>query len=269
MTKNPNSENNLNKDSGSHRELPIYPSETTEQPTELDVNDTLGPFYNETGQRIRFDEWFHGGEPVRKRTILGPLISGLTVETFKPVALIASIMVFLTFTHQNYNLRLFISTTDLDINWTTFYRSLGSLFIHADLAHLGSNLLLFLPFGWLLGNYFGVKAFPLGALLMGVITNYLTVVIYAMQGRQSSLVGCSGMVYGMVAQWIALYLRWDYRLSLSERSLRAIGAAMMLLIPSQYSPKTSYLAHGIGFAVGLCFALPFMLKPKDTQFENN
>lgn len=224
-----------------------------------DPNESYGPFHNERGQRITFSEWFHGGEPIKKKVLTGPLIGGLSSSTFQPVFLITMVMYLATSFHADFDSRLYVSTADLDTPVMSIFRSFGSLFIHSGFPHLGSNLLLFIPFGWLLRNYFGFFTFPILSVLAGVLTNWLTIYIYATQGYNSSLVGASGMVYAMVAQWNMLYLRWDRRYSLKERIIRALGVTMMLLIPTEYSPKTSYLAHALGFLIGVFFTIPFLI----------
>jgi rhomboid protease GluP len=177
-------------------------------------------------------------------------------------------MAYVTLYHNTFGFRFYISTSDnfssVTASIETIIRAFGSLFIHADIGHLSSNLVLLIPFGWLLINYFGPLAFPVIAIIGGIITNIITIYIYKNDYYQTSLVGASGMAYAIVSQWIVLYLKWDRRYSLTERIIRSIGVAMMLLIPSQFSPKTSYLAHGVGFIVGIICALPF-LRGSDSE----
>lgn len=225
-------------------------------------NNFYGPFYDDHGNEIEFEEWFHGGEPIKKKRIIGPLLMGLRKDSFRPALLAGLLMCLATVYSPKLSYRIYVSTADLVDLPIAFIRSLGSIFVHADFSHLGSNLLLFIPFAWLLTNYFGKHAFPIMGIVGGIVTNFLTVYFYHLSGKNSSLVGASGMVYLLASQWIALYLRWDLRHTVPQRVVRSIGVAMMLLLPTQYSPSTSYLAHGIGFVVGLIFAIPFMFKSK-------
>ena len=55
----------------------------------------------------------------------------------------------------------------------------------------------------------------------------------------------------MAALWLIFYLRYDTDRQLAIRIFRAVGFVMVMLIPSTYNPQTSYLAHGMGFLIGL------------------
>jgi rhomboid protease GluP len=137
-----------------------------------------------------------------------------------------------------------------------YWRALTSVAVHADAVHLLSNGPLFVFFGWLLNAYFGAGVFPLAAVCSGVLATIITVGVYDPQIR---LVGASGMVYAMAALWLVLYIRYDYDRPPGLRVLRAVGFALAMLAPTTYNPTTSYLAHGVGFFLGLAAA--FILLP--------
>lgn len=128
------------------------------------------------------------------------------------------------------------------------WRLITALFAHGDLGHLGSNMLPFLFYGWMLQSYFGWKLFPLFAFVTGLVSNAVTVALYP---SQVQLLGASGMIYGMVALWLVLYLRFDKQRKMPQRVARAVGFALMMLMPTTYEPQVSYLAHASGFAAGL------------------
>lgn len=128
------------------------------------------------------------------------------------------------------------------------WRLITALFDHANLGHLGSNMIPLLFFGWMLHAYFGMWAFPLVPLMIGVASNLATVAFYPPHVR---LLGASGMIYGMYSLWLVLFLRHDKETNLAKRTMRAVGFALILLLPSQYEPNVSYLAHANGFVGGL------------------
>lgn len=139
------------------------------------------------------------------------------------------------------------------------WRLLSALVVHGDLAHLGSNMLPFLFFGWMLQSYFGFWVFPLLALPIGLASNAITVAIYS---PQTHLLGASGMVYGMIALWLVLYLRFDQDRALPKRVARAVGFALLMLMPTTYEPGVSHLAHASGFVAGLTggfIVMPFVI----------
>ena len=71
----------------------------------------------------------------------------------------------------------------------------------------------------------------------------------------TDLLGASGMLYGMVALWLVLYVRFETEYTVSMRIFRAIGVSMLLLFPTTFHKTTSYLAHGTGFAIGLVIGM--------------
>ena len=134
-----------------------------------------------------------------------------------------------------------------------YWRAWTTLFAHADLAHLVGNLVLFIPFGYLLSAYFGAALFPFLGFLFGGITNLL---VLRTMPSETGLIGASGIVYWMGATWITLWLLVDRREErTSRRILRALGVAIVLFVPEQYRPETSHLAHAIGALFGVGTAL--------------
>lgn len=128
-----------------------------------------------------------------------------------------------------------------------YYRLLTALFTHADIAHLLANGPLFIIFGWLLRAYFGPWVFPVTAFGVGVLANLATIAVYP---PEQSLVGASGMVYGMVAMWLVFYLKYETAYPFNLRLLRVMGFILIILFPTQFQPKTSYWAHTFGFIIG-------------------
>lgn len=128
-----------------------------------------------------------------------------------------------------------------------YYRLLTALFTHADIAHLLANGPLFLIFGWLLRSYFGSWVFPVTAFGVGILANLATIAVYP---PEQTLVGASGMVYGMVAMWLVFYLKYETVYRFSLRLMRVMGFILIILFPTQFQPKTSYWAHTFGFIIG-------------------
>ena len=133
-----------------------------------------------------------------------------------------------------------------------YWRLVTSLFVHSSVEHLLANSLLFMFFAWYLKSYYGRWAFPGLALVVGVLANLATIMTYPPQVR---LVGASGMVYGMVAMWVSLYIYFERRRSLYVKVFRSLGFLLVLMVPSKFSPKTSYLAHLFGFGFGVVASL--------------
>ena len=131
---------------------------------------------------------------------------------------------------------------------------LTGILIHADMSHLLSNAPLFLIFGWFLRTYFGWLAFPVLSLLLGMLTHGLTLFTYAPHTR---LVGASGMLYAMVALWMGLYIRHSTTETIGSRVFRSLGFTLALMLPTTFEPRTSYMAHALGFGLGLTASIVF------------
>lgn len=137
-----------------------------------------------------------------------------------------------------------------------------SIFSHGDLGHLLSNLIGFLGFGYLLKRQFGWIAFPLLPIAAGALTAALTVMTMPPHVR---LIGASGIVFAMAGLHTSLYLLLETRYRLPTRLLRVAGVLVVLLFPHEYSPTTSYMAHGVGLGVGIIsglIAAPHFQRPQ-------
>ena len=140
-----------------------------------------------------------------------------------------------------------------------YWRLLSALFMHDDLPHILSNGWMFCAFGWFLRQAYGFIVFPVLSLIMGVVTMGLS--LYG-HGPHVHVVGASGMIYAMVAFWLVSYLRYEIRFVFWVRLMRAVAFVLIMLIPEELKPHTSYISHAFGFGVGAVTALalwPFQL----------
>jgi rhomboid protease GluP len=120
--------------------------------------------------------------------------------------------------------------------------------VHSDLGHLGSNLIFFTIFGFLLHNYFGKILFPVLAFLFAPLIHLLTLYYYQ---NEVSLVGISGVVYWMGGVWISLFIGTERRMKVSQRLLAGGAFLLVNMVPSHFEPHVSYSAHFIGLILGL------------------
>ncbi len=133
-----------------------------------------------------------------------------------------------------------------------YWRLVTTIFLHADMHHLLSNTPLLLVFGWFLRAFFGLKLFPLAALVTGILSIGISLIFYM---PDMKLVGASGMVYGMAALWLVFYIRYETDHSPGKRVFRAAGFSLALLFPTTFQVQVSYIAHAAGFFSGLLIAL--------------
>ena len=136
-----------------------------------------------------------------------------------------------------------------------YWRAFTTTFVHADYKHLAHNSVFFTGLAILLNNYFGNLIFPLVSLLMGGIINLIVLKFYP---AHVYLVGISGVVYFMAAMWLTLYLMIERTISFKSRLIIALGLSLIFLAPEVVlREEVSYLAHGVGFGLGIPSALLF------------
>lgn len=135
-----------------------------------------------------------------------------------------------------------------------YWRLWTTLFAHADLGHVLSNVVLFLPFSFFLLGYFGPLFFPLAGLAIGGIIN---AIVLRTMPEQTHLVGISGVVYWMGAAWLTLYLKIERREKWSRRMGKVILITAAVFVPETFRPEVSYLSHFLGFVFGIASALAY------------
>lgn len=141
-----------------------------------------------------------------------------------------------------------------------YYRLWTALFAHGDLAHILSNLFLFVPFAFYLSRYFSLWLFPLIGFFLGGLINLL--VVYYLGGR-ISIIGVSGVVYWMGATWMTLSFFIDRRESLTARFIKVSGVSLVLFFPTTFLPEVSYFSHFLGYVTGIltgCFVYAVFRK---------
>jgi rhomboid protease GluP len=148
-----------------------------------------------------------------------------------------------------------------------YWRLFTTSFIHGDMDHLLSNSLMLFILTYFVSSYYGLKMAPVLSFIMGAFINFLTITLY---DKNITLVGASGVVYYLWGFWLVLYIGIERQLSLIRRLLRVGAIFFILLVPTSYSPQTSYTAHFIGLGVGLIVGLFyfFLNKNKLRESEN-
>ncbi len=129
-----------------------------------------------------------------------------------------------------------------------FWRLFTTTFIHGDFAHLLSNSLMLYILLYFVTSYYGGCISVIVSFSLAMLTNYIVLLSY---GGETVLVGASGVVYYLWGFWMVLYLFIQRQYSISNRLLRMGGVFLIILIPSEFQPNTSYLAHGVGFGLGV------------------
>ena len=145
-----------------------------------------------------------------------------------------------------------------------WWRLFTAITLHADLAHLASNVTTGLLLLGLAMGSFGPGFGFLAAYLAGAGGNLAGLMLHV--GPHRGL-GASGMVMGALGMLAAHSLGW-LREGTQARQLvvRGFGAGVLLLILFGTNPTTDVLAHVAGFASGsLLGGLLLLLPPKALQ----
>ncbi len=140
-----------------------------------------------------------------------------------------------------------------------WWRIFTAVFIHADLEHLLSNMLMLGIFSFFIYGYFGFTIFPLISLILAAAVNFFTIQSY---GPETSLLGASGLVYVLGGFWLAMYFFIQRQYPPMMRLIRVVGVALMMFAPTTFIPTTSYTAHGYGFLFGVMAAVIYFLINK-------
>jgi rhomboid protease GluP len=141
-----------------------------------------------------------------------------------------------------------------------YWRLWTAMAVHSDVPHFAFNALFFAFFSFLVYGYFGFSVYPVWSILLGGLTNYLSLLTYA-PGTQ--LVGSSGLVYLMAGFWLTMYVLVESRYSLKRRLLHAVGVGWIVFLPGSLQQGISYRTHAIGFGLGIVLALVYFQFRKD------
>ncbi len=219
-----------------------------------------------------FDEFQEEPDPedfVEIPKMKGYLQQKPTMSSVNPALILFLIFAVLTYLSWTVEYKdLFWLSSEAVFEKKEYWRLVTALCVHADALHLLNNSLFFLIFGSLLYFYYGFLVFPLSTLILGVMTNAITLRFHE---ASTHLIGASGMVYGMVSMWIVFYMNYDIRYTPHIRLLRVVGVCLILLFPTSFREDVDYISHTVGFAAGIFWGLlwlPF-LNVKVSRFYEN
>lgn len=141
-----------------------------------------------------------------------------------------------------------------------WWRVFTAIFIHADLEHLLSNLLMLGVFSFFIYGYFGFKIFPMVSLGLAALVNVITILSYR---PETGLLGASGLVYVLGGYWLTMYFFIQRQFPWLNRLIRVVGVGLMMFAPTSFVPTTSYTAHGYGFVLGVIAAVIYFFLNKN------
>jgi rhomboid protease GluP len=204
--------------------------------------------------------WNFGSTPVVRETHLSrkPANASLGVALASVAVLAGASIVYWT---DSFGLAVLLpASREAVFERSEYWRLVTSLFTHADAEHLLSNGIVFGLLAFLLFGYYGPMVYPVAVLGLAAIVTGASILTYP---PSTILVGASGAVYLMTAFWLVLYLLIERGTRLGKRLVRAVGFALIALLPASYEATVSYRTHAIGFGVGLVSGLVYFVRRRD------
>lgn len=139
-----------------------------------------------------------------------------------------------------------------------WYRVISSMFLHADITHIFSNMVLLYFLGEVVEKEIGTLAFSIIYFLSGISGTLVTFVWEVFSGRYVAMIGASGAVFGIIGLLLALVL-----CKRINKSTMRLGRVFVMLAFSIYEGfAQSNVANGahIGGAIsGILFGLVYCL----------
>jgi len=158
--------------------------------------------------------------------------------------------------------------TDLVLAQGQYWRLLTSVFLHAGLSHLGSNLLVQILMGNAVERNLGHIRYLALYLLSGIGGYVISVLYDRAQGVNIYSVGASGAVFGVMGTLFVLIIRGRKKLRSGSSLLTRAAFAVFYAVYSGFrNPYTDNAAHlgGLAFGVVLGVLLTAGLEDVDLR----
>ena len=158
--------------------------------------------------------------------------------------------------------------TNLVLYEGQYWRLLTSVFLHAGLSHLGSNLLVQILMGGAVERNLGHIRYLFLHLVSGIGGNVISVLYDRAQGVNIYSVGASGAVFGVMGTLFVLIIRGRKKLRSGSSLLTRAAFAVFYAVYSGFrNPYTDNAAHlgGLLFGAALGTLLTVTLEDVDLQ----
>ncbi len=149
---------------------------------------------------------------------------------------------------------LYFGSSGLYLMHGRYYTLITSMFLHANLLHLGLNMYALYILGKVVELSLGKVKYLLMYFISGVVGNLLS----AFLDPRTVGVGASGAIMGLLGYMVAMEYRVTGKLSSST-----IFIALFVIFGG-FSANVDVLAHAGGFIVGLIWGLSRRFRPAYT-----
>lgn len=150
-----------------------------------------------------------------------------------------------------------------------FHQLFTAMFLHFDIYHLGSNLLIMVILGDMLEKRLGSVRFLVSYLMSGLAGNIATVFFYGILGKTAISAGASGAVFGLVGLLCCLVFRNRGAVPGFSRN-RMVLMLFLLFYNGFRNAQINTVAHAAGLLAGILFGFLFnnVWKTRQKDCEN-
>jgi len=176
---------------------------------------------------------------MKRRSLLSPTIILVTVNV---LVYICTSLVGGSFIETDYEVMRTFGQHNLNVFEGQYWQLISSMFVHADIIHLGLNMLFLLIFGLRVEELFTSEEYFFVYMISGIAGNIMTLFLMSLY---TVSVGASGAIFGMYGAGL-IYMRKTFGQSIA----RALLYAFLLLMLST-GTGVNIVAHFGGLAAGL------------------
>ena len=150
-----------------------------------------------------------------------------------------------------------------------YWRLLTSVFLHAGLCHLGSNLLVQILMGNIVERNLGHVKYLLLFLLSGIGGNIISVLYDNAMDVNTYSVGASGAIFGVMGVLVLLIVKGSKTLPRGSSMVTRAAFAVFYAVYSGFkNPYTDNAAHLGGLAVGVVLGAILTMGMEDVDLRD-
>ncbi len=176
---------------------------------------------------------------MKRRSLLSPTIILVAANV---LVYICTSLIGGSFIETEYEVMRTFGQYNLNVFEGQYWQLISSMFVHADIIHLGLNMLFLLIFGLRAEELFTTEEYLFVYILSGIAGNIMT--LFLMSPYTVS-VGASGAIFGMYGAGL-IYMRKTFDQSIAGALLYAF-----LLLMLSTGKGVNIVAHFGGLAAGL------------------
>jgi rhomboid protease GluP len=188
---------------------------------------------------------------MKRRSFMSPTIILVAANV---LVYICTSLVGGSFIETDYEVMRTFGQYNLNVFEGQYWQLISSIFVHADIIHLGLNMLFLLIFGLRAEELFTTEEYFFVYMLSGIAGNIMT--LFLMSSNTIS-VGASGAIFGMYGAGL-IYMRKTFGQSIAGALLYAF-----LLLMLSTGIGVNIVAHFGGLATGLIIGYALAKSRRD------